>query len=128
VRVVSERLAEDETLRGDLTDNGFGPTLAFVTSLLPAAARQSQSTPDISSPEDEVSRAARGLTREIVAAAESGDMTELQANLAAPMFTARQAALAQEALSQELAQEESADARAQRIIERLQAAVAEEKA
>ena len=42
-RLIVERLGEDETLRGDLTDAGFAPVMRFVTSLVPGA----QTTPNI---------------------------------------------------------------------------------
>ena len=41
-----EALAEDETLRGDLTDTGFGPLLEWATNALIAAARAVAAAPD----------------------------------------------------------------------------------
>ncbi len=39
-------LLDDETLRGDLSDDGFGPLLEWATNALTAAARQVADAPD----------------------------------------------------------------------------------
>ena len=41
-----ERLLDDETLRGDLTDEGFAPLLEWATKALLAAAQDVASAPD----------------------------------------------------------------------------------
>ncbi|HEX5501917.1 MAG TPA: hypothetical protein VFW96_04810 [Thermomicrobiales bacterium] len=42
----AERLLEDETLRGDLTDEGYGPLLDWATNAITAAAERVATAPD----------------------------------------------------------------------------------
>ncbi len=98
-QVVIERLSEDETLRGQLTDAGFGPILTFVTSLVPVAARRAAEHSSAQTAEDQVSRSARALTRGIVAAVETGDAAALDGCLGAPMLSPDEATRVRQSVS-----------------------------
>lgn len=125
-RLVEERLSDDETLRGDLTDAGFGPILTFVTSRVPTATRQALSRSTMQQAEDDVSRSARALTRAIVAAAETGDLGTLSEQLGAPMFSDGETKRVIETLDNRFASLESPEARAERIVEILRSTVQEQ--
>lgn len=71
---VYERVAEDESLRGDLTDEGFGPLLDWCAGRIVRVV-QDQGTPSL----DALSEAFRDAMRSLVAAAETGDSSVLSA-------------------------------------------------
>ena len=71
---VYERVAEDESLRGDLTDEGFGPLLDWCANRIVSVV-QHHSTPSL----DELSEVFRGTMAMLVASAEHGDPGELTA-------------------------------------------------
>ncbi len=119
-----ELLAEDEALRGGLTDAGFGPVLDWVTSLVMAAAIRIAGEPEPTPRMEQVGAAARALVRAIVRAAEQGDIHPLSAALAPPLLTADQARRAQQALSPPGEAETAPDERAPLIVRRLADAVA----
>ena len=60
-----ERLLDDEALRGDLEDDGYGPLLGVVTTLVDARAARFPTT-------DALYAASHGLLRAAVAAASAG--------------------------------------------------------
>ena len=126
-RLVSERLAEDERLRGDLTDAGFGPVLTLVTSMVPAAAARATADPHIDNAEETVSHGARALTKAIVQAASTGDVGALSELLSEPMLSDAAAERARAALAAEPQLPEIADERAIRIAEIVRAAIQEER-
>ncbi len=127
-RLIVERLSEDETLRGALTDAGFAPVLDFVSSLVPAAVERAQrvSTPGVV--EDTVSHAARMLARAIAAAAESGDTTVVANALALPIAPADAIERARSVLPMALAAGTSVDERARTITQALSGAIEEPRA
>jgi len=86
---VAERLAEDETLRGDLTDAGFNPILQWVTD---AATAATQRTGAAALDVDALGDAARKSVRALVRAAEHGDTSALSTAFGEPLFTADDAA------------------------------------
>ncbi len=124
-RLVSERLAEDERLRGDLTDAGFEPVLSLVTSMVPAAAERATADPHISNAEDVVSHGARALTGAIVQAASTGDVDVLSGLLTEPILSPAAAERARTALAAEPQLPDTADERAIRITEIMRAALEE---
>ncbi len=125
-RQVIERLSEDETLRGALTDTGFGPIFTFVTSMIPAATGRALRTSVPESAEEDVSRAARMLTRAIVAAAEAGDVNTLPSSIDTPMFSEAEAIRVRETLSRGFTSNRSSDVTAERIIDALRTATQEQ--
>lgn len=70
VERVVERLAEDEALRGDLTDEGYGPLLAVVADLVVARGERFAVT-------DDLYVAARRLLVGAVEAASAADVAPL---------------------------------------------------
>jgi hypothetical protein len=77
-RQVIERLAEDESLRRDLTDDAFKPILDLVTSLVPGAAERASAEPDAA---EDLSQSARQFVRGLSAAVTSGDASVVSADL-----------------------------------------------
>ena len=122
-RLVSERLAEDERLRGDLTDDGFGPVLKLVSSLVPTAAERTTVDPHVTNAEDAVSHGARTLTRAIVDAATTGDAAALTEFLTEPMLPAPAAERARGALADLPPLPDSADERAILLVDTLRKAI-----
>ncbi len=125
-RHVIERLSEDETLRGALTDTDFGPIFTFVASMIPAAASRALQTSAPDSAEDDVSRAARRLTRAIAAAAEAGDVSALPSSIDMPMFTEAQVMTVRETLSRGTTSDQSHDVTAERIVKAMRIAIREQ--
>jgi hypothetical protein len=121
-RLVVERLSEDEMLRGNLTDRGFAPVLAFVTSMVPAATRAASSSTggDV---EEAVSHGARGLVRAIVTAAESGEVQTLAEQLGPPIFSADAVERARRSITTSLPTTSSPDERAIAIVAALKASL-----
>lgn len=112
----AERLAEDERLRGQLTDSGFGPLLDWLTNLLIAAAGRIAMQPDAESMMDQAGTLAHGLGQAIVVAAERADPVPLRGTLREPLLSREQIAAASAALPQRLPVRASADDRARRIV------------
>lgn len=111
-QTVAERLSDDEALRGDLSDAGFGPILNWATELAIAAAGRGAG-------DDELSQAARALVRAVVKAAETGDAAPVRGALAASLFTPGQTSRANEALDAPRSASASADERAQALVRAL---------
>ncbi len=75
-----ERLSEDETLRGDLTDDGFGPLLEWAANAAIAYATNLKSN----KPEEAMDAYAarlKGVIQAVVAAAEAGKIEDAAALL-----------------------------------------------
>lgn len=72
-----ERLAEDEALRGDLTDDGYLPLQRWAFDQLTRAARDAVRTKDPSATMDAAADAVRETLSAAVAVAESGDRADL---------------------------------------------------
>lgn len=125
-RVVTERLAEDESLRGRLTDEGFGPVLDFATSLIPGAVRTALRHLGAQEAEDEVSHHVRALVRGIVDAAEQGEPSVLLGHLSAPLFGTDEAIRLRDIISSGLQLGESSDARARHVVAMFRAALREQ--
>lgn len=81
--IVAERLAEDEALRGDLTDAAYGPLLQVVIDLVVARGAAYSST-------DELHHAARQLLTALGEAAISGDAAPLALLPSSPLLTAEE--------------------------------------
>jgi hypothetical protein len=123
-RIVVERLSEDEMLRGDLTDRGFSPVLNFVASLVPGAAARAASNSTDEDVEEAVSHGARGLARAIVAAAETGEVESLIAQLCPPMLAPEAGEQARRSISTRLASDAGPDERAVALVASLSASLA----
>jgi hypothetical protein len=117
-QTVAERLSEDESLRGDLTDDGFSPVLNWAIDLATTAATR---LPDA----DALSAGIRGLVRGLVQAAESGDATPLKDALLPPLFTAEHVEELGRAVEQAVGETTSPDERAQQLVQALSAAPTE---
>ncbi len=124
-RLVVERLSEDEALRGDLTDRGFGPVLSFVSSLIPSAARRAVEQTETGDPDDDLSRSARAFTRAIVRTAVSGDPSAISNSMSAPLFHPDEITRVAQALTRDIDLGTTPDERALRIVEALRQATRE---
>lgn len=124
-RTIVERLSEDEMLRGDLTDRGFAPILAFVTSLVPSAASRAASASAEGDVEEAVSHGARGLARAIVAAAETGDTGSLAEQLGPPILPPDAVDRARRSIASGLSASADPDERAIAIVAALRASLEE---
>lgn len=71
-RAVIERLSEDERLRGTLTDDGFGPLLAWAVAAVQQAATTVRKSEDMDPFEDRV----RAALEAAVAAAEEATVAD----------------------------------------------------
>ena len=76
-----ERLVENETLRGDLTDIGFGPIVEWASNALIAAAQQAAADSDEAAQAriDEAETAAKRIVEEVVDAAQRHTRAEILA-------------------------------------------------
>lgn len=117
----AERLAEDERLRGSLSDVGFGPVLSWVTELLTAAAQRATTERNAGSMMEQAGDVALDLVRGVVAAAESGQTGDLAAALRPPLLTADEATRARSAIPAAFARVEDPDAQARAIVSALTA-------
>ncbi|MDP9372427.1 MAG: hypothetical protein M3Q65_08250 [Chloroflexota bacterium] len=85
-----EALLDDESLRGDLTDDGFGPLLAWATGALTADAREiAASAADETAARArmvEAGRAVKAVLTAAVEAAQSEGRDDLQALLRQPLL------------------------------------------
>lgn len=114
-----ERLSDDERLRGDLTDDCYGPLLAWVSDLLLGAARRSGDAPDAEAVMEAATASARALVAAVSPAAAGGDVAPVAAALAQAPSTlltpdARARLLA--ALPRDLASCPSPGERARRLV------------
>src|SRR4051812_28397628 len=82
-----ERLAEDESLRGDLTDSGFGPLLDWAAAQAIALASSASDPAAFARKSEDL----RTLIQSLVQAASSGDVAGV-AGLIEPVFGAETAA------------------------------------
>ena len=76
-----EQLAEDESLRGDLTDNGYTPLQSWAFARLQAVAREAVHHPDPQAAMDGFMRQIRGFVQDAVTAATNGALGDLPATL-----------------------------------------------
>ena len=74
-----EQLAEDESLRGDLTDDGYTPLQSWAFARLQAVAREAVHHPDPQAAMDGFARQIRGFVQDAVNAATNGDLGDLPA-------------------------------------------------
>lgn len=82
-QTVAERLAEDETLRGDLSDIGFGPLLDWATNrAIAVAQRLAETDAGADAAAGELTERLRALVRAAVETAQTGDLAGLQAAVA----------------------------------------------
>lgn len=74
-----ERLMEDEALRGDLTDSGFGPIVAWASNALLDAAQNVADAPEATAQArmDEAETATRRIIEEVVDAAQRHTRAEV---------------------------------------------------
>jgi hypothetical protein len=116
-----DRLAEDEALRGELTDDGFMPLLDWLSRLTTSAARRAANEPEPEATMEQVADTALRLGRAIVRAAERADASGLAGALAPPLLTPGMAARATAALPP-LAPDATPDERTQALVAALSAA------
>lgn len=114
-----ERLVEDEGVRGELTDDGFGPLIAWASNLLLDAARRAAATPEPEATMDQVAGQARELVRAISRGAVDGDLAPVRAALASPLLTPESARQAVSALPDEFAPDTTPDERARSLVSTL---------
>jgi len=74
-----ERLVENETLRGDLTDTGFGPIVEWASNALIGAAQQVTTDSDAAAQTrmDAAEMATKRIVEEVVAAAQRHTRAEV---------------------------------------------------
>lgn len=112
-RQVIERLAEDEALRRNLTDDAFKPILDLVTSLVPAAAQQVNAQGDAA---EQLHQSARQLVQGLAAAVTSGDPSVVRADLLQRFMSEDQASEALQALASGKLSDASDGARAEALV------------
>lgn len=112
----AERLAEDEGLRGSLTDTGFEPLLDWLTNLLIDAAGRIAQGPQPAAVIEQAGDAARRLGQSIVAAAENRDPTSIGSAFQEPLLTEEQIGAARSALPKSLSGRATPDDRARLIV------------
>jgi hypothetical protein len=127
-RQVIERLAEDESLRGDLMDDAFKPIIDWVTSLVPAAASRAAPDPDPDEAGEQLNDAARQTVRSLVRVVSDGDTSSLRDQLQPPLLTADEAERARQAVPDGPLPGSSAAERAQALIAALKSALPEKSA
>lgn len=113
-----ERLAEDESLRGDLTDDGWMPLQAWGFARLQALAADAARAPQPDAMMDGLTETVRAALREAVAAAQNGDVTDLVAVIR-PRLVPRAQVEATAAALRALALGPDADANARAIAQTL---------
>ncbi len=72
-----ERLAEDEALRGDLTDDGYLPLQSWAFARLQRIAHEAAHHPDPQAAMDGYTGQVRAFVKDAVQAAENGDLGDL---------------------------------------------------
>ncbi|HET8627109.1 MAG TPA: hypothetical protein VFL91_06805 [Thermomicrobiales bacterium] len=78
-------LLEDEALRGDLTDEGFGPLLDWATNALTAAAERVAAEPDAERRMDDAGAAVKATLQAAVQAAQGHARADTLALLRDPL-------------------------------------------
>ena len=109
-----ERLAEDEALRGDLTDDGYMPLQAWAFDQLTRLTHEVAQVPDPAAAMDAASTAVRETLAAAVAAAESGHLADLTKWVQPPVIADHAVPAVREAI-QQLALGVDADANASAI-------------
>lgn len=74
---VIERLVEDETLRGDLTDDGYLPLQNWAIARIQRVAREAAHHPDPAAAMDRFAEQIRAFVRDAVQAAQAGALGDL---------------------------------------------------
>jgi hypothetical protein len=123
VRIVVERIAEDEALRGNLTDDAFKPIVDWVMTLIPAAARRSAPETESDEASEQLSQATRRLIRALVQAVSDGDASPLANQFGPPLFTSEEAERAARAVPSEPLPQRSTGERAVALIGALSSAL-----
>lgn len=111
-----EALLDDEALRGELTDDGFGPLLTWATTLLTALARELAATP-LPQAQRRMAAAGQAVKRVVAAAVEAAQhptRDRLRALQAEPLLKGDEAARARVARAG-LSLGDDADANAVRL-------------
>jgi hypothetical protein len=124
-RQVIERLAEDEALRRNLTDDAFRPILDLVTSLVPAAAARVSAEPDA---DEQLSQSARQLVQGLSAAVTSGDPSVVSADLLHRFMSEDQINETLRALAAGKLPDTSASARAEALVGTVKSALSRGRA
>lgn len=109
IEIAAERLLEDETLRGGLSDDGFAPLLEVALALILRRGDAFAST-------DSLADAARAFVRAVVQIAEFGVVCDLGALLEEPLFSSSERQLI---LGVDLSGSADADERSRRIADRI---------
>lgn len=122
-RRVIERIAEDETLHGKLTDDAFKPIVDWVTSLVPAAAQRAALDPDPIEATEQLSQTTRQLIRALVQVVSNGDASSLASQFGPPLFTADEADRLRTAVPSEPLSDRSPVERSLVLIDALSAAL-----
>lgn len=117
----AERLAEDERLRGSLTDEGYGAVLTWVTNLLVGAAERASAGPRAEAVMEAAGDAAVELIRAVVAAAESGETDSVAGSLRPPLVSPDESTRVQATELSSTAATSDPDARARAIVAALSA-------
>lgn len=84
-RSAAEPLLEDEALRGDLTDEGYGPLLDWATNALTAAAERVATAPDAERRMEDAGAAVKATLQAAVQAAQGHTRADSQALLRDPL-------------------------------------------
>lgn len=84
-----ERLVENESLRGDLTDSGFGPIVEWASNALIGAAQAVTNEPEAAAQArmDEAETATKRIVEEVVDAAQRHTRTEVRTLMNDPAIT-----------------------------------------
>ncbi len=109
-----EQLAEDESLRGDLTDDGFGPLQAWAFAQLQRVAKSAARHRNPQAAMDGFVRQTRDFVRDAVQAAENGALGDLTDEVRTRIVLAGEVPQVQAAL-RALTLGKDADANAQAI-------------
>lgn len=109
-----EQLADDESLRGDLTDDGFGPLQAWAFAQLQHVAQSAARHRNPQAAMDAFTRQIRDFVRDVVQAAEDGALGDLPAEVRTRIVLAGEAPQVQASL-RALTLGKDADANAQAI-------------
>lgn len=109
-----EQLAEDESLRGDLTDDGFGPLQAWAFARLQRVAQSAVRHRNAQAAMDAFAQQIRDFVRDAVQAAENGSLGDLSGEVRPRVVLTGEAPQVQAAL-RALTLGKDADANAQAI-------------
>lgn len=109
-----ERLAEDESLRGDLTDDGYGPLQQWAFDRLTRVAHEAAHHPAPQAAMDGFATQIRAFVSDAVQAAQAGKLGDLTSDVK-PRVVLKQDAPAVVAALQKITFTQDADANAQAI-------------